>query len=74
MTKYYCDRCGIECNEKDLKEIRIPKENTGYGTLATKPIEVCSTCKTEYDKITDMFVDMRIAIFSKFFPMKGGAE
>ena len=72
MTKYYCDRCGIECNEKDLKEVRIPKENTGYGSFATKSIEVCSTCKTEYDRIIDMFVDLRITAFSKFFPTKDG--
>lgn len=71
MTKYFCDRCGIECKEKILTEVAIPKEKLRYGSFSTDKISVCSACKKEHDKIIDTIIDIRFLMFEKFYEPKG---
>lgn len=63
MTKYFCDRCGIESQK--LNEIKIPNKKTRYG-FETKPIQVCGNCESEYDNINDKLVDIRFILFADF--------
>lgn len=69
MTKYYCDRCGVECG--DLNTIKIPTKRTSFG-FETEPMEVCASCQKEYDRIIDALIDIRFLMFEKFFELKGG--
>jgi hypothetical protein len=61
----------VECNEGDLKTVRIPIENKNNGSFVTASIEVCPACDEEYNKISDMLIDAKIAIFSKYCLPKG---
>lgn len=63
MTKYFCDRCGIE--SKKLSDIQIPKQKIRYG-FETKTIQVCDNCKNEYDNINVKLVDIRFILFDDF--------
>lgn len=67
MVKYYCDRCGEECHKVALTNVRIPIEKTGFGSFSTSEVEVCPSCKKEYDKIIESLIDIRFEIFDKFF-------
>lgn len=71
MTKYFCDRCGIECKENILTEVAIPKEKSRYGSFSTNRILVCSVCKKEHDKIIDTIIDIHFLMFEKFYDLKG---
>lgn len=63
MTKYFCDRCGIESQK--LNEIKIPNKKIRYG-FETKSIQVCGNCENEYDNINDKLVDIRFILFADF--------
>ena len=69
MTKHFCDRCGKEC--QSLAEIKIPAEKV-IGGFSTKPVQVCTDCKKEYDDRIRKCIDIRFVIFDGF--MKGGKE
>ena len=56
MTKYFCDRCGKECQE--LTEIRIPFKKISCDSFETWPIKVCYECKKEFDNIIDKLIDI----------------
>ena len=71
MVKYYCDRCGAECEETYLTEVAIPKEKKGFGSFSTDRITVCSSCNREYEKVIDALTDIRFLMFERFYPMKG---
>ena len=68
MIRRYCDRCGIECRE--LQTIKIPVKRTISG-FSTEPMEVCASCRKEYDRIIDTLTDIRFIMFNKFFQLKG---
>ena len=71
MLKYYCDRCGVECKAEDLTTVYIPKENRNNGSFVSEHIEACLACAAEYNKISDMLIDLKIAVFGKYYPLKG---
>lgn len=70
MIKHYCDRCGVECEGRDLAIIKIPTKRTKTG-FETEPLDVCPTCEKEYMQIIDTLTDIRFIMFDKFFTMKG---
>lgn len=70
MTKHYCDRCGRECNSRDLTTIKIPKAKT-IGGFDTYELDACRVCKKEYDNLLDTLTDIRFLMFEKFFVLKG---
>lgn len=70
MTKFYCDRCGKECNK--LQTIKVPTGKTGLDSFETKPVEVCCDCKKEYDAIINKLTDIRFVLFGDFMK-EGGA-
>lgn len=65
MIKFYCDRCGKECEK--LSEITIPKEKLSPGNFSTKTISVCSDCEKEAKALYDKLVDIRFILFKDFF-------
>ena len=64
MTKYFCDRCGKECQK--LTEIRIPFKKISCDSFETRPIKVCYECKKEFDNIIDKLIDIRLDLFNEF--------
>lgn len=64
MTKYYCDRCGKECEA--LRIIGIPDEKTNFHSVTTKNCYVCRDCENEFDSITDKLIDIKFILFDGF--------
>ena len=73
MTKHYCDRCGAECKEGELKDIRLPVSKTRYHSLETKRLDVCPTCEKEFNGIIDTLLDIHLLMFDKLYKKEEGA-
>ena len=73
MIKYYCDRCGIECNE--LEKMSIPSKKYSYEYTKTEEVSLCEGCAKQAKDIFDNCTDIRLMMFGKFMQdAKGGAE
>lgn len=71
MTKYFCDRCGIEISENETTGVvQVPTERRKQG-FSVKNITVCPSCKKDYDAIINTLTDIRFIMFDKFFNLKG---
>lgn len=67
MIKYYCDRCGKEC--QTLRSVKIPfKREKEY--FQTKTINACLACEKEANDLYDKISDIRFVMFRDF--MKEG--
>ena len=71
MTKYFCDRCGIEIGSNELiSVVPVPTKRRG-ADFETTNITVCPSCKKEYDAIISKLADIRFIMFDKFAILKG---
>ncbi len=70
MKKNICDRCGAKCYK--LKGIIIPDKRISKYYLSVKGIEVCPECKKEADRLFDIYVNTKLALFKDF--LKGDSK
>lgn len=70
MTKYYCDRCGKECDK--LEEVTVPIKKGFCVSTETKQMSVCFDCWRDHKKILEALIDIRLTMFNNFF--KGVSE